>query len=89
MDINAMINGIPLIAVVIGLVEWLKGLGLSGRPLRLASMAVGLVLGLLYQASLTAPADLAAWFGAVVYGLALGLVGSGLYDAARSVIAKP
>jgi hypothetical protein len=65
----------------------MKRLGATGKLLTILSMGVGVVLGVLYQASLATPASFAAWFGAAVYGLALGLVGSGLYDAARSAIA--
>ena len=81
---GAIVNGIPLVLVVIGLVEWSKQLGVSGRALQVLSMLVGVALGILYQYSVQPPADFAGWFGAAVYGLALGLVGSGIYDAVRS-----
>lgn len=81
---NALVNGIPLVAVVLALVEWSKRLGLSGKLLQALSMLVGVVLGVLYQYSQQPLAGFSAWFGAVVYGFALGLVASGVYDAARS-----
>lgn len=81
---SAIVNGIPLVLVVIGLVEWSKQLGVSGRSLQVLSMLVGIVLGVLYQYSQQPLAGFSAWFGAVVYGFALGLVASGVYDAARS-----
>jgi len=83
---DALVNGIPLILVVIGLVEWVKSLGVSGNALRIASLIIGAVLGVLYQVSVQVPGDFAGWFGAVVYGIALGLVASGVYDAARSAL---
>ena len=83
---NAYVNGMPLVLVVIGLVEWGKQLGLSGIWLKVLSMVIGILLGMLYQISLEIPADFAGWFGAAVYGLALGLVASGIYDAAKSAL---
>lgn len=81
---NALVAGIPLVLVVIGLVEWFKKMGLAGVWLNVASLAIGLVAGISYQVSLAVPVDFAGWFGAVVYGLGLGLVASGLYDAVRN-----
>ncbi len=81
---NALVAGIPLVLVVIGLVEWSKRLGVSGKPLMVLSMLIGVVLGVLYQFSQQPLEGFSAWFGAVVYGLGLGLVASGIYDAARS-----
>lgn len=43
-----------------------------------------LALGVLYQVSIAVPAGFAGWFGAAVFGLALGLVASKVYDAIRS-----
>ncbi|KPL82656.1 hypothetical protein SE15_11195 [Thermanaerothrix daxensis] len=85
---EAMINGIPLVLVVLGLVEWSKRLGLSGKALQLLSMLVGIVLGVLYQYSVFPLVTFAEWFGAVVYGLALGLIASGVYDAVRSAVTR-
>lgn len=48
------------------------------------SMAIGLILGVLYQISLGIPVDFAGWFGAVLYGLALGITASGVYNAIRN-----
>lgn len=81
---NALVAGVPLVLVVIGLVEWSKRLGVSGKPLMVLSMLIGVVLGVLYQFSQQPLEGFSAWFGAVVYGLGLGLVASGIYDAARS-----
>ncbi len=83
---DALVAGVPLIFVVIGLVEWSKRLGVSGKPLMVLSMLIGVVLGVLYQFSQQPLEGFSAWFSAVVYGLALGLVASGIYDAARSVM---
>lgn len=76
-----VVAGIPLLVVVIGLVQFIKGFGLSGNVVKGLSLAIGLVLGGGYQYSLAAPVDFAGWFALVVFGLGLGLVASGLYDA--------
>lgn len=85
---NAVVSGIPLVLVVIGLVEWSKRLGVSGRPLQILSMLVGVVLGILYQYSQQPLEGFSAWFGAAVYGFGLGLVASGIYDAVRSAVTR-
>jgi len=88
MNFDAIVAGLPLVLVVIGLVEWFKQLGVQGNTLRYVSMAIGLVIGIAYQISLGLPADFAGWFAACIYGLGLGLVASGIYDAATDVIKK-
>lgn len=84
MEFDQIVNGIPLIFVVMGLVELVKAFGVQGKTLTAVAFGVGLVIGLLYQVSLGVPADYAGWFGAAVFGLALGLVASKVYDAIRS-----
>jgi len=88
MDFDAIVAGLPLVLVVIGLVEWFKQLGVQGNALRYVSMAIGLVIGIAYQISLGLPADFAGWFAACIYGLGLGLVASGIYDAAADIVKK-
>ena len=93
-----LIDGIPLVIVVFGIVEFMKTMGLQGKGLTVASLLLGLLFGIAYRLTLpalalsgTVPADFAGlswgfrdWFSAVVFGLALGLVASGLYDFANS-----
>lgn len=88
MDFDAIVAGLPLVLVVVGLVEWFKQLGIQGNALRYISLTIGLVFGVGYQLSLAIPTDFAGWFGAVVYGLGLGLVASGIYDAAADIVSK-
>jgi len=78
---NASVAGIPLLAFVLGLVQWIKSFGLAGAQVKVASMAVGILLGVGYQFSVGAPVDFQGWFAVAVFGVALGLVASGLYDA--------
>ena len=88
MNFDAIVSGLPLLLVVLGLVEWVKRLGLSGKPVTLVSMGIGLVIGIAYQVSIALPIDFAGWFGAAVYGIGLGIVASGIYDAGKSIINK-
>ena len=79
-----LVAGVPLVLVVLGLVEWVKSLGLQGVAVKLVSMAIGLVLGIGYQLSLAVPVGFSGWFGASVFGVALGLVASGIYDVLKN-----
>lgn len=88
MNFDAIVAGLPLVLVVLGLVEWVKRLGLAGRAVVIVSMAIGLALGLAYQVSIALPIDFAGWFGAAVYGIGLGLVASGIYDVGKSILNK-
>ena len=81
-DISTLlVNGLPLSAVVFGLVEFIKSFGLRGRWLTIASMLLGLAFGVSYQiANAGLPAGFASWFAVAVFGIMLGLVASGFYD---------
>lgn len=83
---DQMVNGIPLVFLVIALVEWIKRFGISGKALNVSSMVVGVIIGIAYWYSQQPLVGFSAWFEAAIYGLALGLSASGLYDAARSAI---
>lgn len=84
MNFDQIVNGIPLILVVMGLVELSKSFGAAGKVLTAISFGIGLALGVLYQVSLGVPAGFAGWFGSIIFGLALGLVACKVYDAIRS-----
>ena len=78
---EVVINGWPIIPIILGLVELVKRLGLKGNVLIIVSMAVGLLMGAgNYIATLGLPADFAGWFALAVGGLGYGLVASGIYD---------
>ena len=80
---NASVAGIPLLAFVLGLVQWVKGFNLQGAQVKIASMVIGILIGVGYQFSTVPPVDFAGWFGVIIFGVALGLVASGLYDVAK------
>lgn len=106
MDLNiftsASVAGVPLVLVVIGLVEWVKGFkGADGQPLfsgntiLLISLGIGLLLGGGYMLTQTHPPQtndwwphFTYWFALLIYGLAMGLVASGLYDTTKSIMAN-
>lgn len=90
---TAVVAGIPLIFVIIGLVEWSKKLGLKGSWLLVVSMLIGVVFGAAYLITQQRPPDGVDWwlwfqyvFSTIVYGCALGLMASGLYDMIKSII---
>lgn len=91
---GAMVAGVPLLFVVMGLVQWIKGLGVEGNAARYASMGVGVLFGVGYMVFKAPPPTGAAWpiyaywFGNVVYGIGLGVVASGLYDTVKNLL-KP
>lgn len=90
MDFSAaIIAGVPIVLVALGLTQWIKSLGVPGKAVPVISMLIGLAMGIGYQVSLALPVDFAGWFGAAIYGLALGLVSSGIYDAIGDATKPP
>lgn len=79
MDI--VVNGINLMALVFGLVEFSKKTGLKGKALTMLSMGIGVLVGIAYQIAKMYPAVM-QWFGVAVFGLAVGLAASGVYSFA-------
>lgn len=74
---------IEIMAIIVGLVEFAKRMGVHGRAALIASMALGVVLGILERITTQPPTEPAGWFEAVLYGLAYGLAASGLYDLGK------
>lgn len=84
-----LVNGIPLVVVIFGLIEFIKSFGLQGKWLTLVSLLLGLAFGISYKfAESGIPVDYASWFAVVIFGLALGLVTSGFYDFIDSRLPK-
>jgi len=81
---NAIINGIPLVLLIAGLVAFAKKMGLQGKDLTILSAGLGLVFGAAFQISEGGiPVDFDGWFGLVIYGLGLGIGTSGMYDLVK------
>ncbi len=77
---NLLVGSFPLIAVVFGLVEFIKSLGLKGQWLTIISLLLGLVFGMAFRvSSFGVPIGFTGWFEVVVFGLAIGLTTSGFY----------
>ena len=85
---DAVVNGIPLIVVILGVVEFAKQLGLVGKASLVLSLVLGVVIGLGYQLSAAMPVTFAEWFAAGITGLAWGLTASGLYDYGKRLTNK-
>ena len=78
-----------LIPLIMAMVQYLGKLGISGKRQLLASMASGLVLGVMALiAELGLPPDFAYWFGYIVVGLVCGLSASGVYEAVKHAAKK-
>lgn len=86
---NLALDPLLVLALILGLVEFLKRLGLEGNASLLASMGLGLLLGGGYAVSMVGlPSEPAGWFGLLLIGLMYGLAASGLFDLA-SYLSKP
>jgi len=81
---GALVAGIPLMLVVIGLVQYVKEkLGWSGMGVEIFAILLGLAFGFGYHVY---AAESVVWsfnfiFEGVIYGLAVGLVATGIYKA--------
>lgn len=73
---------LALLPAILGLVNFVKSLGVEGKPLTIVSMVVGVVFYLCYA---LLPAGT---FQIVLNGIVIGLAASGLYDLANMVTAK-
>lgn len=71
-----------ILAMIIGLVELAKKLGLQGSACLIASMVLGILFGVAFQLGALYPA-INIWIQIVVYGILFGLAASGLYDVGK------
>ncbi len=80
---NYAVGGISIMLIILGIVQWAKEtFNLSGNPVKVLSMVLGVVFGILYQLTInpnTSPAD---WFFIGLFGFGMGLAASGLYSVA-------
>jgi hypothetical protein len=81
---GALVAGIPLMLIVIGLVQFVKEkIGWSGMGVEIFAIVLGTVFGFGYHVY---AAEAIAWtysfiFEGVMYGLTVGLVATGIYKA--------
>ena len=94
--LEASVKGIiPIVFVIVGLVEWFKRFKdkegnqkFTENKLLIISMVIGLLLGSGWMITNERPPVAGDWwtiyiywFAVGIYGLALGIVASGIYDA--------
>lgn len=95
------VQGVPLLFVIMGVVEWFKRFKkadgsprFEGNTILIISMVWGLIIGSGYMVTVTRPPAgdwwtvYVYWFGVIVYGIAMGLIASGLYDVIKNIIDK-
>ncbi len=81
MEQEYLIGGINIILLVFGLVEFVKKLGIKGVWLTLASLILGMLAGFAFRlVTVGLPVTYQDWIITVVFGLAMGLTASGVYD---------
>ncbi|ARF70789.1 transposase (plasmid) [Paenibacillus larvae subsp. pulvifaciens] len=78
---NIEITDVVIVAVIVGLVEMAKGIGLPVRLAPVLSVILGVVAGVIYLA----PWDLKT---GIMYGIISGLTSCGLYSAGKSAVKK-
>ena len=80
MDLSVFaLNPVTLAVLILGVVEFLKRLGLSGNKLMLVSMGVGILFATIYKVhDLYPPAE--PYLEVVFFGIAAGLCASGIYS---------
>lgn len=79
------VNGINILMLIFGIVEFSKKLKLSGTWLTVFSMVLGVAFGVVQELSAIYP-DVNKWFGIAVVGLAYGVAACGIYDFAKKFI---
>ena len=80
---HLIVQGINLMVIVFGLVEFAKKLGVKGKSLTVLSMVLGVLAGITYQLVQMYP-DTAPWVQVILFGLIIGLTASGIYDFANA-----
>ncbi|WP_374019201.1 transposase [Paenibacillus thiaminolyticus] len=75
------ISDVMIVAVIVGLVEIAKGLGLPNRLAPVLSIILGIAAGVVYLT----PGDLKM---GVMYGIICGLTSCGLYSTGKSALRK-
>ena len=76
-----------VLAVVLGLVTFYGKAGISGKAQLFSSLATGLIIGSLFMcAALGFPNDFTGWFEVIIYGVAMGLTASGVYEVGKKLI---
>jgi uncharacterized membrane protein HdeD (DUF308 family) len=76
---NFLVNPVTLALIILGVVEMIKKLGVTGNKLLIISMAVGITFGVVYKLyELYAPSQV--YIDVIFFGIAAGLGASGIYS---------
>jgi hypothetical protein len=71
-----------ILAIIAGLVEFAKKLGVTGNGSLIMSLVLGVVFGIIFQLMELFPV-ISPWVQVVFFGLLFGLAASGLYDLGK------
>lgn len=82
------VNPVLIVALVMGLVEFSKKLGVQGKASIGMSMFFGVVLGAVYYLGQWIYPGLNDWLGVVIGSLIFGLAACGLWDMGKSFTDK-
>lgn len=86
-ELFVMIDVASVVAVMV--LVWLWGeLGATGKVQLLSSFGTGIVIGVIQQYAAGAVFGLAGWFQAIIYGIILGGLASGAYEAIKGAVVK-
>ena len=79
------IAGVAILPLIIGLVEFSKQLGVHGKASQVLAMVFGVLFGGVFYAieQSVMPDAVLPYIGIAVFGLAMGLAASGIYDFSK------
>ena len=85
-----MIAGVPVMALILGLVQFAKKFGVSGNNSVALSMGLDVVFGGMVYAieENLIPAAWLPWVGIPVFALSVGLAAAGLYDLGKRLFVQ-
>ena len=75
------VNGLSIVGFTIGIVEWLKKMGIAGIWVNVSSILVGVALSIGSAFSNEPPITFGDWFTTVLWGIGFGLIASGIWDS--------
>lgn len=81
-ELFGRVNAFLVLAMIAGIVEAAKKIGVKGNACLALSMGLGMVFGVALQLAEMYPA-ISPWVQVAVYGVLLGLAASGLYDLVK------
>ena len=80
LDVSLVVNGVSLMALVFGLVEFLKTLlEWEGKKVTILSAVIAFAFAMLFQAISYIPEGVRLWVEFAIYGLSVGMAASGYY----------